>query len=227
MTRDHLRELLQDADAAASVPVGDDRELARGARMILRRRRRAQRRFAVACCLLVGAAGLWWGRPFSTVDPEQSDRLVQQAPANTPLSEIRRRTLELEADAAMRLAERLMESQGRRARLASYRQQAAKPDPIRRVRLEAETTARLMVFQADELRNHSASVARAERAYRRTVELFPNTHWAGVARERLRETQQENGQKPKATREKTHDAQVNNRDRRMADAALESGSRRT
>jgi len=227
MTRDSLTDLLQRADVVASVPALGERDLAGGARSILWRRRRARRHLAVACCLIFGAAGLWWDRPFSAVDPHRGDRLVQQDPDDAPVAEIRHRILDLEADAAMRLAERLMDNERRRVRRAAYRQQAATPDPIWRVLLETEATARLMVFRADELRNHPATIARATRAYRRTVELFPNTHWAGVARERLRQTDQENGQKSEATRENSHDPQNNDRDRRLAAAALESGGRRT
>jgi len=227
MTRDSLTDLLHRADAAASAPALGGLDLARGARSILRRRRRTRRRVAGACCVILGAAGLWWGLPTSTVTPERGDRLVQRTPKSAPTAEIRHRILELEADAAMRLASRLMDGEQRRVKLAAYRRQAATPDPIRRVRLEAEATARMMVFQADQLRAHAASAARASRAYRRTVELFPNTHWAGVAQERLAESEQKNGQKPKATRENSHDAQVDDRDRRMAAAVFESGGRGT
>ncbi len=226
MMPDDLKNLLQNADAVASMPVEDDRDLAQGARTILRRRRQAKRRLATTCCLIAGAAGLWWGRPFSAVEPQRGDQIVQQAPAEARLEAIHDRTLELEADAAMRLATRLMESQGRRTRLASYRQRAAAPDPIRRVRVEAETTARLMVHRADTLRGQSGGVDLAAKAYQRTVELFPSTHWADIARERLRETQEKNGQKPEANRENGHDAQNNDRNRRMAAADLDSGSRR-
>ena len=60
--------------------------------------------------------------------------------------------------------------------------------PVMDMRMERDRAALMLVYDADQHAkdNHPAE---AIAAYRRAVELFPNTHWADVARQRLKDMQ--------------------------------------
>jgi hypothetical protein len=53
------------------------------------------------------------------------------------------------------------------------------------VRREQDRTAYLLIYEADRLARKSEARERAVEEYRRVLALFPDTHWASVARERL------------------------------------------
>jgi len=56
------------------------------------------------------------------------------------------------------------------------------------VQLQRDRAALILVYDADRSFRENRP-ADAIAAYRRTIELFPQTHWAEIARQRLREMQ--------------------------------------
>ena len=54
------------------------------------------------------------------------------------------------------------------------------------IRQQRDRAALILVYEADRARDEKRP-DRALAAYRRTIELFPTTYWAGVARQRLKE----------------------------------------
>jgi len=98
---------------------------------------------------------------------------------------------QLEAEANRRMAEielmQLREQHSRvEARLAAALQ---RPDPDIWVQTETERAASIMVAGADRMVREFKLTESAASLYRRTIELFPNTRGAGIARRRLSEIQ--------------------------------------
>ena len=92
-------------------------------------------------------------------------------------------SLDAEAQASMAVVERLVAAEERRG--AARR--ARVPDPLIFVRREQDRAAHLLVLEADRLAKQLNERERAAAEYRRIVSLFPDTHGAAMARERLAE----------------------------------------
>ena len=213
MTEDPIQRLLRQADAAAGAP-GVQPDLAgRVQRLAGRRRRRAVGGWAAAAgiALTVGLAAWLWGgggqRPprqiASPTAPDavpaggngDSDRAIAQrtprpAAADEPADEVgllraEIARLRVEADSRMAVVQRMLALERRRRagpRTATY---LARSDPAEEVRQQMDQAALVMVYQADRMRRVLDLQAPAMQMYRRAAELFGQTHWGGVARQRL------------------------------------------
>jgi hypothetical protein len=170
MTHDALADLLRDADAGAPPPPATERLAERVYRRARTRSRR--RRVLAAVAVLVCSAALLWSLP----KPTPSSAPTQEAVAIEPAEIFR-----LRADAAMHLkvADAVLSHTQRRARAAHLR------DTPVTIESEREKAALAMLDHGDRLRRDLKQVDAALAAYRRTVELFPDTRWAAVARERI------------------------------------------
>ena len=154
-----LRQLLMDADAAAGNAPWESHDLA--ARVQARWRRRRYSRMAGASVLL--CAGLAVAMMTRT-NPRPAN--VAQAPA----AKMELALMRLEADSQAATVNRLVQYQ----KSLDVRTVAARKfdrgEPRERLQKQRENAARLLTQDGE---------------YRRVIELFPETHWAGIARQRL------------------------------------------
>lgn len=80
----------------------------------------------------------------------------------------------------------VLERQEVEQRLAALRKQA-EADPLKAISDQMDRAALTMVYQADRMYHELNLRESAMASYERTIKLFPKTHWAEVARDRLAE----------------------------------------
>jgi hypothetical protein len=105
------------------------------------------------------------------------------APAPPPLpSPAQVAALDLEAQLHERVADRLLATERLRRRMAAH--PPAHDPTLTELQQQRDCAALLLVYEADRYRQRRQS-EEAIAGYRRAIELFPQTHWADVARQRL------------------------------------------
>ena|SRR5438477_12952135 len=158
MTDQSLRQLLLDADAAAS-PVVMSRDLAGSVRNRLRRRRTNQFMSAsIILCAMLALAPLLHSKPSSIVKndvPKIQDEL---------------NLIRLRAQSQAATVNRLISYQNTLTLRNTAAKKAEVGRPLDRIQHQRETAARLLTHDGD---------------YRRVLELFPDTSYASIARQRL------------------------------------------
>jgi DNA repair exonuclease SbcCD ATPase subunit len=180
MTEDEIRKLLQEADRTAGPPVEVHVNLAAV------RRRANRRRFissaapvAVAAVLMV-AVGLW-GLAIRT------PRTIQEQ-EKVALLEAQVKQLQARTDAVLKLIQQVLEEEQRQQRLDELEAQLANiRDPLEELEKQVDKTAFILVYQADRLYKELNQTDSAVENYNRIIDLFPKNRWASVARERLKE----------------------------------------
>jgi tetratricopeptide (TPR) repeat protein len=91
-------------------------------------------------------------------------------------------------DATLKLVQEVLEAERQRQRLNELQAQLASiPDPLEEVQEQIDKTAFFLVYQADRMHRETGQRASAIQAYNRVIELFPQSHWAEIARKRLAE----------------------------------------
>ena len=200
MSEDPIKQLLRRADQAAGPPNSQGDLVERVFR--LAGRRAAVTRWAVAAGivlalgagLMVRIAGPGGGRrPQDQVaDAQRQPSTNIDTPngppaAQTPASRLRAEiaSLRAEADSRTAVVEHMLAAEQRRKSLDRYRRYRAWPDPGEQVERQMDRAALAMVFQADRMSRQVELRAPAMAIYHRTIELFPESRWADVARQRL------------------------------------------
>jgi len=153
-----LRQLLLNADAAAESVPAMSQDLVGRVQRRLRRRRAAQVAWASVLLCAMLAVGL-----MMRMNPRPAN-VAQSSPANVELALIR-----LEADSQAATVNRVIEYQKSLDTRAAARR-FDRGEPRERLREQREKAARLLTQDGE---------------YRRVIQLFPETHWATVARQRL------------------------------------------
>jgi hypothetical protein len=183
MTHDPLRELLTRTDAVAVTTKPRDGLAVHVRAEALRRRSRTRRAFGAASIVLiaVGAASSLFRSPPQT--PVADVAVVAPDPAD--LARVREEITALRHEATAREATVAAMIAGE----ARGRRPPARPavDALDRIRDQQDLAALALVRQADRFYHDLARPQRAAAAYERVVELFPQTPWAAVARQRLNE----------------------------------------
>jgi hypothetical protein len=155
-------------------------------RRLAARQRRVRFGFsaAAAIVLAVGMTSLWLQAP--TPSGLGGASRIVQGDVESIRAEIE--ALRREADVRLAVAQRTQEilEQMRRAEALS-KPAAPLPDPVADARRELEKAAYTLVSQADRMCRELDLCDSAAIKYQRVVELFPETPWAAVARERLSE----------------------------------------
>jgi len=190
MGDDKLERLLQQADATA----GELEQLPTDLAARVRRRAARSRRLrvgvgaAAAIVLATGFTAIWsrTGAPLNAgPEPEPQYAGARQPERQTAdlLAEVSR----LRNEARVRLAvARETESIMRRMRRASEIIRCdPMPDPVAEVRHQLDQTAFTLVQHADRMCRAMDLCSSAAAKYRRVIELFPDSPWATVARQRL------------------------------------------
>jgi hypothetical protein len=162
---DHaLRQLLCDADAAAGSPPStsaDPRGHQLASRVQKRLRRRTQLHLTGASLLLCAILALV---PLMRTSPKPLP-VADSSQAKTELALIR-----LQADSQAATVNRLIQYQKSVDLRAAAARKFDRGQPLDRLQQQRENAARLLT---------------QEREFRRAIELFPETHWASIAKQRL------------------------------------------
>jgi hypothetical protein len=171
---DRLSQLLRDADASAPAAVRRDTpgDIAHAVR---RRRRREiiRTRAITAACVVIGVLALG----FSLRRDRPAAEIVQKKQPETPAVTLARLDLDVDARVAELTAQRLLSAEAQRRAPAARRVD---------VQEQSDRAALVLVYEGDGYaRGKRATDAIA--AYQRAIELFPQSRWADVARQRLKE----------------------------------------
>ena len=198
MPKEPLEKWLRLADEAAGSPPPPAGNVAEGVRRLAARRRRRAvlggLGFAAAAC--VAAVALL--RPPAEV-PQPAPAPVAEAPKAPDDAEVARLRQELaqvrsEADSRLRVAHAMIQME-RQTQLSGEIQRATPAwlDPLEPIRREVDKAARTMLCQADRMAGDPARQPAAAEKYREVSQLFPQSLWADVARQKL--SQMENRSK--------------------------------
>jgi hypothetical protein len=159
MNEQALRQLLMNADAAAPTPPTSGGHLASSVQHRLRRRRQSQ--VAGASILLCAILAIM---PLTRTNSRPA-AVADLSKARAELSMIR-----LQANSQTATVNRLMQYQRSLDIRAKAERKFDRGQPRDRLQQQRESAARLLTQDGQ---------------YRRVIELFPETHWASVARQRL------------------------------------------
>jgi len=183
---DSLEQLLRATDAAnpARSPSVDPA----GAAQRVRTRRRAQQLriraiSAAACVLLVIAGGVWLGmRPSPATSPHRTIvKATGAQPSSTRPVTATLVAFDLQSELHEQTAARLIRSGDARAT-----RRVTAVSAIADVQTQRDRAALILVYEAERSARENRT-RDAVASYRRTIELFPHSPWAQVARERLKE----------------------------------------
>ena len=178
MTEDEIKNLLQEADQTAGGPVPISANLSAVVR------RRAGRRQAVnlaariaAAAVIIIALGIW---VFTTKKTRDRHRIIALE------AEIKQ--LKVQTDATLNLIREVLEEERKQRRLNELQAQLASySDPIQEIQKQVDKTAFILVYQANRMYLELDQKEAAIQAYNRVIELFPQSRWAEVARQRVSE----------------------------------------
>ena len=167
--QDPLAELLRTADAAQPLP--EQRGDVAGRVHRRARRRRAGQGLIVAALVIGAGVSIWFSRP-----PARHATI-----ASADVAQLRRECAQFDADAEIheRTAQLMMSHE----RAASRRIGAA--DDRDALALQLERSALILVNRGEHLLREPDARTEAADAFRRVLELFPQSRGAAVARERL------------------------------------------
>jgi hypothetical protein len=183
-----LDELLREADESAPPPpmaarLADQVRARSHARTV---RRRTAAVVALPLMVAIVAAAL-----FHTRRPTEQSPVAKSVPLTAPSRGESLPTLaaaqSLRADAAltMSVVHGLRAREQRRLRLTEARERLLQSNVPDSIDSELDRAALTMLDHGDRLRRDLKQVDAAVAAYRRTIELFPQTRWAAVAKKRI------------------------------------------
>ncbi len=136
---------------------------------------------ALGVCVWLGLARGWrgpWGAGPGTPAPADSQRIAQL--------EAEVKALRASSDRMFVLLQETLEQRDRDRRVAELKKELAGiPEPMDQVKSQVNQAAERMVQEADELWLDRRQRTPAAARYQRVIELFPDSEWASVARQRL------------------------------------------
>jgi hypothetical protein len=183
---DSLRQLLARADAASAAPAGPA-DLAH--RIIARGRRRSHRRRVMggaAVALAIACIAFFAALHHRPAAPHAIPPIAH--PATGPSADQLRASLarvESEIRAQTAVADGMMAMERRLAARERLRAAEARPDVLHEIDAQRDDAARLLVYQAQRLMAQPATRPSGVEALQRVIDLFPNSAWASVARQKL------------------------------------------
>jgi len=184
VTENKIVNLLQDADRTAGRPRPVSVNLA-AIRRRARQKRLARLMVPVAAAAVVLVALSIWTAVIRT------DRAAGEQEKIAAL-ENEVRVLQARTDATLKLIRQMVENEQKQRRLDQLQAELTSiPDPLEEVQKQVETTAFIMVYQADRMYRELNQRDSAIRAYQRAIELFPQTESAEAARQRLKQIETE------------------------------------
>lgn len=189
MSDERLQQLLRKADAAFGGPRVSSADLPLRVRQRARRQHRAKvfgtATMAVLVLSLTTAA--WvnrYGRSVPSPTPIVADDGSKPASVAELQSHIEQLSEEIRT--GCQAVHEVLRRQEVEQRLAALRRQA-EADPLKEINDQIDRAALTMVYQADRMYRELNLRESAIASYERTIKLFPKTHWAEVAKDRLAE----------------------------------------
>jgi tetratricopeptide (TPR) repeat protein len=182
MTEDKIKNLLQEADRRAGLPRSVSANLSAIVRHRAHRRHvlvRLTAPLAAAAVILiaVGIMNLATRTNEKIQDQEKIVSLERQ------LEQLQEKT-----DAAITLIQEVLVAEQKKQSLGELEAQLASiPDPLEEIQKQVDTTARILVYQADRLYSEFNRTDSAIETYYRVIKLSPESRWARTARQRLLE----------------------------------------
>jgi tetratricopeptide (TPR) repeat protein len=182
MTEDKLKNLLQEADRMASPP----RPVSTNLSAIVRRR--AHRRHLLvsvtapltAAAVILISAGILNFAVRTNKESKDQEKIVLLA---RQLEQLQART-----DAAINLIQKMLVADQQQRSLSELEAQLASiPDPLEEIQRQVDTTASILVYQADRLYRELNRPDSAIETYHRVIKLSPQSRWAYEARQRILE----------------------------------------
>jgi tetratricopeptide (TPR) repeat protein len=180
MTEDKIKNLLYEADQTAGGPVPLSANLADTVRRRAGRRQTANLAFRIAAAaVILFALGIW---SFNVKKIRDRKRIVAL--------EMQIKQLKTQTDATLNLIREVLDEERKQRRLDELRAQLASfPDPLEEIQKQVDKTAFILVYQANRMYRELDQKDSAIKAYKRVIELFPQSRWAEEARQRLTEIQ--------------------------------------
>jgi tetratricopeptide (TPR) repeat protein len=177
MTEDKIKNLLQQADQTAGGPVPVSIDLS-AVRRRAGRRQTANLAFRVAAATVVlFALGIW---SFTAKKTRDRQRIITL--------ELQIEQLRAQTDATLKLIREVLDEERKQRHLNELKAQLASySDPLEEIQKEVDKTAFILVYQANRMYRELDQKEVAINAYNRVIELFPQSRWAEVARQRLLE----------------------------------------
>jgi hypothetical protein len=176
-----LDQLLKDTDAGAIVSPPSEDLPSRVRRAHLHQRRRLRIAQASVGAIVIIAAFLTIPRPHTR---QTHPVAIKPAPSVPEHFEAELASLDLTARVHERIADELIANRNPRPQRAITRLH----DPtLAMLQQQRDRAALLLVYEADQYRKQN-DPQQATAAYQRTIELFPQSHWANIARQRLKGT---------------------------------------
>jgi len=196
MASDRLGELLRQADEEVgqmpSLPDDLPERVARRAAYCRRRRRLLRGSGVGVLAVIVGVVvlqrGARDGGPVESTPAEGDGQTRDIALVQVELGRLR-----MEAESRLAVARQLIRCREHEERLAALEAESTDPDPVAAANEALEGAASVLVQQANRLHAGLHMTASAEERYRDAIRLFPDTLWAGVAREMLAKMQKPAG----------------------------------
>ena len=179
MEEDKIESLLQKADQAAGSPAYLSANLTAAVR-----RRATHRRFMhfaaplAAAAMVLIAFGIYQliGTPAGDMNEQ-----IRLAALKAEVEQLRAQT-----DATLKLVREVLANQRRQQRIAELEAKLASiPDPLEEMQRQADKTAFILVYQANRMYDELDQKDSAIQTYNRVIELFPQSKWAEVARQKL------------------------------------------
>jgi uncharacterized protein YoxC len=179
MTEDKIKNLLYEADRMAGGPVPVSANLAAAVRRRANRRQTANLAVYIAAAVVVIALGIW---SFTAKKARDQRRIVAL--------EKQIKQLQVQTDATLNFIREVLDEERKQRRLNELETQlAGYSDPLQEIQKQVDKTAFILVYQANRMYRELDQKDSAIQAYNRVIELFPQSRWAEVARQRLSEIQ--------------------------------------
>jgi tetratricopeptide (TPR) repeat protein len=178
MTEDKIKNLLYEADQTAGGPVPVSANLAAAVRRRASRRHTANLAFRIAAAaVILFAFGIW---SFTVKKTRDRQRIVAL--------EMQIEQLKIQTDATLNLIREVLEEERKQRRLNELRAQLSSySDPLEEIQKQVDKTAFILVYRANRMYCELDQKDSAIKAYKRVIDLFPQSQWAEVARLRLSE----------------------------------------
>jgi len=183
MTENIIKDLLQEADKIAGVPEQASIDIG-----IIRRRARKRYLMRTIAPLIAAAAVIIltisvWTLSFRTAKPVGDNDELARLQAQV-------KYLQARTDATLKLVQEMLQKEQKQRELEALQAQLESiGDPREEISQQVERTALILVFQADKMYREPGQKNSAMQAYSRVIELFPQSRWAKVARQRLLDIQ--------------------------------------
>lgn len=182
MTEDKIKNLLQQADQMAGGPVPISANLAAVIRRRTSRRQAVNLTARIAAAAVVVIALGFWG--FTAKKARERQRIIALE------TEIRQ--LKVQTDATLNLIREVLDEERKQRRLNELQAQLTSySDPLREIQKQVDKTAFILVYRANQMYRELDQKDSAIQEYNRVIELFPQSRWAEVARQRISEIQKE------------------------------------